>query len=109
MKRRGFLLAIASLPFVKLPMAEAVGKLNTVADPTPGMLSYHRPSAFTMYIGIDTDNIFKVGGWSATVELYDRLGNKTEGYVDIVTGSSEGEVCVSPKDPPSIGMVRLHW
>lgn len=34
------------------------------------MLCFHRPGAFATYFGVDTDNIFRVGGWSMGAVAY---------------------------------------
>lgn len=40
--------------------------ISVRGDSTNGaFMSFHRPSAYAINIGLDTDNIFKIGGWSA--------------------------------------------
>lgn len=39
---------------------EVQGPSNT----RPAFMAFHRPGAYATYFGLDTDNIFKVGGWS---------------------------------------------
>ena len=34
------------------------------------MMTFHRPDAFAGYFGIDTDNVWKVGGWSHGANAY---------------------------------------
>lgn len=34
------------------------------------MIQFHRPGSFAAYIGVDTDNIWKVGGWSMGAASY---------------------------------------
>lgn len=34
------------------------------------MISFHRPGAYAAYFGIDTDNVWRVGGWSAGANAY---------------------------------------
>jgi hypothetical protein len=44
------------------------GSLNTLeAIGTGGaaMMTFHRPGVYAAYFGLDTDNVFKIGGWSA--------------------------------------------
>ena len=36
----------------------------------PALLSFHRPGAYAAYFGLDTDNIWKVGGWSMGSAAY---------------------------------------
>lgn len=35
----------------------------------PAMISFHRPGIYATNMGIDTDNVFKIGGWSAGVMI----------------------------------------
>lgn len=37
------------------------------------MMSFHRPGAYAAYLGIDTDNYWKVGGWSMGSASYDMI------------------------------------
>lgn len=51
-----------------------LGSFETQA-PTPStgfgaFISFHRPSAFAAYLGIDSDNLWKVGGWSMGANAY---------------------------------------
>lgn len=43
------------------------------------MMGFHRPSAYASYFGLDTDNKWKVGGWSAGAVAYEivHMGNST--------------------------------
>lgn len=42
------------------------GKLEVRASGnTPAFMAFHRPGAWATYFGLDTDNQFKYGGWSA--------------------------------------------
>lgn len=45
----------------------------------PAMMAFHRPSAFAAFLGIDTDNKWKVGGWSMGSVSYEivHMGNYT--------------------------------
>lgn len=49
-------------------MATATGSLGEIEVRGNGtgaaMAAFHRPGVFAAYIGIDTDNVWKVGGWS---------------------------------------------
>ena len=42
-------------------------------------MSFHRPGAYAVNLGLDTDNVFKLGGWSAvsTRHSWDMSGNYT--------------------------------
>jgi hypothetical protein len=46
---------------------------------TPAVMSFHRPGAYAVNFGLDTDNVFKLGGWSATIvrHSWDMSGNYT--------------------------------
>jgi hypothetical protein len=53
-------------------------------QPTGGgaaRITYHRPGAYAAYLGLDTDNFWKVGGWSMGAVSYkihhDGLSNPT--------------------------------
>lgn len=43
------------------------------------VMSFHRPAAYGVKFGLDTDNVFKLGGWSATSvrHSWDMSGNYT--------------------------------
>ena len=44
---------------------------------TPAVMSFHRPSAYAMNLGLDTDNHFKLGGWSASTVKHTWQNNGT--------------------------------
>lgn len=45
--------------------------IQVMGDPTTSaFLSFHRAGAYAINLGIDTDNIFKLGGWSAGVTTF---------------------------------------
>lgn len=57
-------------------IATATGGLNTLEVIGTGgaaMMSFHRPGAFAAYFGIDSDNVWKVGGWSQGAAAYPLL------------------------------------
>ncbi|RWM29784.1 hypothetical protein [Mesorhizobium sp.] len=62
-------------------MAVATGSLGEVEVRGNGagaaMASFHRPGAFAAYFGLDTDNKWKVGGWSMGAGAYEivHMGN----------------------------------
>jgi hypothetical protein len=54
-------------------MATATGGLNTLEVIGTGgaaMMTFHRPGSYAAYLGVDTDNQFKVGGWSIGAAAY---------------------------------------
>lgn len=54
----------------------------------PAVMTFHRPSAYAGFFGLDTDNKWKVGGWSMGANSYEILhqGNYTI-YAPSLTGS----------------------
>ena len=55
-------------------MATATGSLGAFevyGDGTnAAFIAFHRPGAFASYLGIDTDNVLKYGGWSESTNAY---------------------------------------
>lgn len=54
-------------------IANATGALNTLEVIGTGgaaMMTFHRPGVYAAYFGIDSDNQFKYGGWSAGAASY---------------------------------------
>ena len=51
---------------------------------TSAFISFHRPSAYASYFGLDNDNQFAVGGWSAGAGL----GNMKVGSFGVGTAAS---------------------
>lgn len=54
--------------------------LNIMGDPSNGaMMAFHRSAAFAINMGLDTDNVFRMGGWSAAANRLqmDMSGNLT--------------------------------
>jgi hypothetical protein len=48
-------------------IGNASGSLNTLevlGSGNAAMMTFHRPGAFAAYFGLDSDNVWKVGGWS---------------------------------------------
>ncbi len=54
-------------------------EINSVNDLHAAMIAFHRPGQYAVYFGLDTDNVLKVGGWSAGAVSYTLLhsGNFT--------------------------------
>lgn len=49
----------------------SLGEIELVGNGTgAAMAGFHRPGAYASYFGIDTDNQWKVGGWSAGANAY---------------------------------------
>jgi len=41
--------------------------VRSIGGVGPASMSFHRPGAYALNMGIDTDNVFKIGGWSAGI------------------------------------------
>ena len=41
--------------------------VRSIGGVGPATMSFHRPGAYALNMGIDTDNVFKIGGWSAGI------------------------------------------
>jgi hypothetical protein len=41
--------------------------VRSIGGSGPASMSFHRPGAYALNMGIDTDNVFKIGGWSAGI------------------------------------------
>jgi hypothetical protein len=57
-------------------IGNAAGGLNTLEVLGTGnaaMMTFHRPAAFAGYFGLDSDNVWKVGGWSYGAASYPLL------------------------------------
>lgn len=52
--------------------ASGLGALEVQSNPGTGAakISFHRPGYYAAYLGLDTDNIWKVGGWSMGAAAY---------------------------------------
>jgi hypothetical protein len=74
----------------------SLGELETQGNGTgAAMMSFHRPGAFAAYIGIDTDNVWKVGGWSMGANAYKIM------HEGLASGTFLGPFAFTK--PPSIG------
>jgi hypothetical protein len=63
------------------------GALSVRGDTTnAAAMSFHRPSAYAINMGLDTDNIFRIGGWSDGVNTY-RVQLGTPGGTHTFTGT----------------------
>ena len=59
-------------------------ELQSANSTTSAFISFHRPSAYASYFGLDNDNQFAVGGWSAGAGL----GNMKVGSFGVGTAAS---------------------
>jgi hypothetical protein len=75
-------------------IANASGTLMPQAtnSSTAATISFHRPSAFGLNMGLDNDNVFRIGGWSAAANRMqlDMSGNVT--FAGDVTAFSDRRV-----------------
>jgi hypothetical protein len=59
--------------------AGGLSRLECLGTGGASFMTFHRPGAFATYLGLDTDNVIKVGGWSNGAASYPvLLGNKTD-------------------------------
>ena len=72
-------------------MANSAGNLaNVEAYGTGGaaMIGFHRPGVYAAYFGLDSDNVWKVGGWSMGAVAYPILhSNNYTSYSPSLTGT----------------------
>lgn len=66
----------------------------------PASMSFHRSGAYAVNFGLDTDNVVKLGGWSAgtTRHSWDMSGNYRANnniYLGGATGTPSGYRCIS--------------
>lgn len=76
-------------------IANASGNLSTLEVRGAGgstgaaFMTFHRPGVYAAYFGIDTDNVWKVGGWSAGAVAYPILhSNNFNSYALPLTGGA---------------------
>lgn len=76
----------------------AAAMLEVFANPSAGngaFMAFHRSGAHAVYVGLDTDNKFKIGGWSLGSGAYEfwHAGNFNPGnYLPLVGGTVTGPV-----------------
>ena len=74
-------------------IANATGSLGAVEVQGSGgtnaaFMTFHRPGAYAAYFGLDSDNIFKIGGWSMGAAAYPILhSNNFNSYAPTLTGT----------------------
>ncbi len=58
----------------------SLAALHAIGNGTgPAIMSFERPNAFAAYLGVDTDNRWKVGGWSMGAVAYDLWHSGNDG------------------------------
>lgn len=67
----------------------SLGAIEVIGDGTnAAFISFHRPSSFATYFGLDTDNQFKIGGWSSGPVAYPVLhSGNFNSYAPTLTGT----------------------
>jgi len=63
------------------------GSASTVAS-----MSFHRTGAYAINMGLGTDNVFRIGGWSATVNAFQMSGAGTLTMAGSVTANSDERI-----------------
>jgi len=85
-------------------VANDTGSMSIRGSTTaPATVSFHRAGAYAVNMGLDTDNVFRIGGWSDGVNTY-RLQLGTPGGTHTFNGSisdSHGSVRRAPVDSKS--------
>ena len=63
--------------------AADLGEIEILGSGGAAMALFHRPGSFASYFGLDTDNLWKVGGWSAGANAYAIYHQGYSGVVSI--------------------------
>lgn len=85
----------------------ALGEIMVQGNGTgAAMMCFHRPSSYASYFGLDTDNKWKVGGWSGGATAYEliHMGNKAT-----LLGSIVGRSLTVSASAPSGGADGDVW
>lgn len=70
-------------------------------------ISFHRPSAYAINMGLDTDNVFKIGGWSATANVFQLTG---AGALTLLGGiTTSGHILPSANLTYNLGSTTAWW
>jgi len=92
------------------------------SDQGPAFMSFHRENAYAVNMGLDPDNVFRIGGWSAPANLFqlwmdgkvtvnvanNNSGNWNEGIR--VTSANNGYSClVLGTDTSGAGSITGQW
>lgn len=94
-------------------------KLEVFANPSAdnaAFMGFHRSGAHAVYVGLDTDNKFKLGGWSLGDNAYEfwHAGNFNPGsYLPLVGGVVSGDLRLNGgvgigRAPPLVGGLYFH-
>ena len=84
------------------------GSLSIRGDTTnAAVISFHRPSAYAINMGLDTDNVFRIGGWSATANCFQLTG---AGALTLTGGiTTTGNIVPSANLTYNLGSTTDWW
>ena len=84
------------------------GSLSIRGDTTnAAVISFHRPSAYAINMGLDTDNVFRIGGWSATANCFQLTG---AGALTLTGGiTTTGNIVPSANLTYNLGSTTAWW
>jgi hypothetical protein len=86
------------------------GTLSIRGDATnAAVISFHRPSAYAVNMGLDTDNTFKIGGWSDGASTY-RLQVTSAGALTLTGGiTTTGNIVPTANVTYNLGSTTAWW
>jgi hypothetical protein len=86
------------------------GTLSIRGDTTnAAVISFHRPSLYAINMGLDTDNTFKIGGWSDGASTY-RLQVTSAGALTLTGGiTTTGSIVPSANLTYNLGSPTAWW
>jgi hypothetical protein len=86
------------------------GTLSIRGDTTnAAVISFHRPSLYAINMGLDTDNTFKIGGWSDGASTY-RLQVTSAGALTLTGGiTTTGNIVPSANLTYNLGSTTAWW
>ena len=84
------------------------GSLSVRGDATnAAVISFHRPSLYAINMGLDTDDVFKIGGWSATANCFQLTG---AGALTLTSGiTTAGSIVPSANLTYNLGSTTAWW
>jgi hypothetical protein len=84
------------------------GSLSIRGDTTnAAVISFHRPAAYAINMGLDTDNVFRIGGWSATANCFQLTG---AGALTLTGGiTTTGNIVPSANLTYNLGSPTAWW
>lgn len=84
------------------------GSMSVRGDSTnAAVISFHRPSLYAINMGLDTDNVFKIGGWSATANCFQLTG---AGALTLTGGiTTTGNIVPSANLTYNLGSTTAWW